>query len=175
MERCSYVNLNKVLELALTGGRCLTDWKQMAPYYGDLRHYRTFQELEDVFLKYLEEYMDLMVKVCEDVEKAHMELLPTPFLSAVINGCIEKGMDVTAGGACYNFSGIQMIQVANLADSLAALKKLVYDERRITAAELLEAFIQILRDGKPCVPFYYIKRLNMEMMWSGWTGWELNG
>ena len=132
-------NLNKVLELALTGGRCLLTGKQMAPYYGDLRHYRTFQELEDVFLKYLEEYIDLMVKVCEDVEKAHMELLPTPFLSAVINGCIEKGMDVTAGGACYNFSGIQMIQVANLADSLAALKKLVYDERRITAAELLEA------------------------------------
>ena len=83
--------------------------------------------------------MDCMIPACEAVEKAHIELLPTPFLSAVINDCIDKGLDVTAGGAHYNFSGIQMIQVANLADSMAALKKLVYDEKKISAGELLKA------------------------------------
>lgn len=89
--------------------------------------------------RYLDEYMERMVKACEVVEKAHMELLPSPFLSAVIDDCMEKGMDVTAGGARYNLSGIQMIQVANLADSLAALKKLVFDEKRIGREELLRA------------------------------------
>ena len=132
-------NLNKALELTLTGGKCLLTGDQMAPDYGDLTTYETFDELEAVLKRYLDEYMDRMVKACEEVEKAHMELLPSPFLSAVIDECMEKGMDVTAGGAHYNLSGIQMIQVANLADSLAALKKLVFDEKRIGREELLKA------------------------------------
>lgn len=73
------------------------------------------------------------------VEKAHQDCLPTAFLSCVIDDCIDNGLDVTRGGAKYNLSGIQMIQVANLADSLAALKKLVYDENRISKHELLSA------------------------------------
>ena len=68
-----------------------------------------------------------------------MDLLPTPFLSAVIDDCMEKGMDVTAGGAHYNLSGIQMIQVANLADSLAAIRQLVFEEKTVSPAELLQA------------------------------------
>jgi len=52
---------------------------------------------------------------------------------------MEKGVDVTAGGAKYNFSGIQMIQIANIADSLSALKKLVYDEKKIAPDDLLKA------------------------------------
>ncbi|WP_301075788.1 pyruvate formate lyase family protein, partial [Faecalibaculum rodentium] len=70
---------------------------------------------------------------------AHQDCLPTAFLSAVIDDCLDKGLDVTAGGAKYNLSGIQMIQVANLADSLAAIKELVYDEKRISREELKQA------------------------------------
>ncbi len=66
------------------------------------------------------------------VEKAHQDYLPTAFLSTVIDDCLEKGLDVTKGGAKYNLSGIQMIQVANLADSLAAIKELVYDDKMIS-------------------------------------------
>ena len=65
--------------------------------------------------------------------------MPTAFLSTVIDSCLEKGVDVTRGGAKYNLSGIQMIQIANLADSLAAIKVLVYDEKMITRHELLES------------------------------------
>ena len=68
-----------------------------------------------------------------------MDLLPTPFLSAVINDCMDKGMDVTRGGAHYNLSGIQMIQVANLADSLTAVKQLVFDEKKVSKERLLKA------------------------------------
>lgn len=132
-------NLNKVLELTLTGGKDLLTGEQIAEDYGKLPEYKTFEELENAFRKQIDDFIDKMIPACEAVEKAHMELLPTPFLSAVIRDCMEKGMDVTAGGAYYNFSGIQMIQVANLADSMAAIKKLVYEEKVIDAEELLVA------------------------------------
>ena len=132
-------NMNKVLELTLNGGRCLLTGKQLAPYYGDLSTYETFEDLEASFQHHLDDFMDRMMAACEVVERAHQELLPSPFLSSVIRDCMERGVDVTAGGAHYNFSGIQMIQVANLADSLEAVKKLVYDEKRISRRELLDA------------------------------------
>ena len=132
-------NFNKVLELTMTGGVDLLTGKQLGPDYGSLLTYRTFEELEDAFRRMVDYYMDKMVVACEQVEKAHIALLPTPFLSAVIDNCMERGMDVTAGGAHYNFSGIQMIQVANLADSMAALKTVLYDEKQVTPEEMLDA------------------------------------
>lgn len=132
-------NLNKVLELALNGGKCLLTGEQFAPDYGNLTTYESYSDLEDVFRRYIDEYMAKMVKACEQVEKAHIDLLPTPFLSAVVENCMERGTDVTAGGAKYNLSGIQMIQVANLADSLAAIKQLVYEEKIVGREELLDA------------------------------------
>jgi pyruvate-formate lyase len=61
------------------------------------------------------------------------------FLSSVIDDCLATGRDVTQGGAHYNFAGVQAIQAANVADSLAAIKALVYDEKKLTAQELLDA------------------------------------
>lgn len=132
-------NLNKALELTLTGGIDLLTGKQMGPDYGSLASYTTYEELEESFAKMINHFVERMIKACERVEQAHIELLPTPFLSAVIDDCMENGKDVTAGGAHYNLSGIQMIQVANLADSLAVLKQLVYEEKTVSAAELLDA------------------------------------
>lgn len=132
-------NMNKVLELTLNHGRCLLTGKQMGPDYGSLSTYTSFSDLESAFEKMMDYFIDKMIPCLEEVEKAHIDILPTAFLSSVIDDCMEKGMDVTRGGAHYNLSGIQMIQVANLADSLAALKKLVYDEKKIDAAGLEKA------------------------------------
>ena len=132
-------NLNKALELTLTGGVDLLTGEQMGPDFGRLEDFETYEDLEEAFRKMIDYYMDRMVKACADVEKAHIDLLPTPFLSAVIKDCMEKGLDVTAGGAHYNFSGIQMIQVANLSDSLAAIKKLVYEDHRVSRQEMMDA------------------------------------
>jgi formate C-acetyltransferase len=139
-------NLNKVLELTLTGGKDLLTGKQIAQNRGDLTTYKTFEELEQAFAAHLDHYIEKMILCCEEVEKAHIELLPTPFLSAVINDCMAKGLDVTRGGAQYNLSGIQMIQIANLSDSLAAVKALAFDEGRIGKAELLAALEENFRD-----------------------------
>lgn len=132
-------NLNKALEVTLTGGIDLLTGEQIAPDFGNLTTYETYEDLEAAFAKTIDHYMDEMLIACVEVEKGHIELLPSPFLSASISNCMENGIDVTAGGAKYNLSGIQMIQVANLADSMAVLKQLVFDEGRISKEEMLEA------------------------------------
>lgn len=132
-------NLNKVLELTLNNGSCLMTKDKLGPNYGNITTYETYEELENAFARSIDYFIEKMVLACEQVEKAHIDVLPSPFLSSVIDDCIEKGIDVTAGGAVYNLSGIQMIQIANLADSLAAIKLLVYEEKRISKKDLLKA------------------------------------
>ncbi|WP_294153307.1 formate C-acetyltransferase/glycerol dehydratase family glycyl radical enzyme [uncultured Selenomonas sp.] len=132
-------NLCKALELALNGGKDLITGEQVSPDFGNLAEYETFADVEQALAKEIDFFMERMIAACAEVERAHIELLPTPFLSSVIDGCMEKGVDVTAGGAEHNLSGIQMIQVANLADSLAALKALVYDEKIVPRGTFLDA------------------------------------
>ncbi len=132
-------NLVKALELALNDGVCLLTGKQMGARTGTLADHETYGDVEIAFEKQIDFFFGRMIACCETVEKAHAEILPSPFLTGVVNDCMEKGMDVTAGGAHYNLSGIQAIQCANIADSLAALKALVYDERIVDRGELLEA------------------------------------
>ena len=132
-------NLNKALELAMNHGKCLLTGEQIGPDFGGIEEFETFEELEEAFRKTIDHFIDEMMKAEVVVEKAHQDCLTTAFLSAVIDDCLDKGLDVTAGGAKYNLPGIQMIQVANLADSLAAIKELVYDEKRISREELKQA------------------------------------
>ena len=73
------------------------------------------------------------------VDIAHAELVPTPFLSSMITDCIKKGKDATQGGAVYNFNGPQGVGLANVSDSLAAVKKLVFEDKLIGLAELKRA------------------------------------
>lgn len=131
-------NLNKTLELTLNHGVCLLTGERMGPDLGGLDTYETYQELEEAYAKMIDYYIEEMMKAEVVVEKAHQTYLPSAFLSTVIDDCMVKGIDVVKGGAKYNFSGIQMIQVANLADSLAVLKSLVY-EQGVDRNEMLEA------------------------------------
>lgn len=132
-------NLNKALELTLNNGKCLLTNEQIGLDLGNLETYETFKDLENAFQRQIDHFIAEMMKAEVIVEKAHQDCLPTAFLSSVIDDCLDKGLDVTCGGAKYNLSGIQMIQVANLADSLAAIKSLVYDGKMISKHELLEA------------------------------------
>ena len=132
-------NLNKALELTLNNGKCLLTGEQLGLDLGNIKTYASYEELENAFRQQIDYFIDKMMDAEIVVEKAHQNCLPSAFLSTVIDDCLEKGLDVTKGGARYNLSGIQMIQVANLADSLAAIKKLVYDENRISKEELYDA------------------------------------
>ena len=132
-------NLNKALELTLNHGRCLITGEKLGLDLGGMDTYLTYEQLENAFAKQVDYFIEKMMKAEVVVEKAHQDCLPTAFLSSVIDDCLKKGLDVTRGGAKYNLSGIQMIQIANLADSLGAIKQLVYDEKMITRQELTAA------------------------------------
>ena len=132
-------NLVKALELTLTGGVDLLDGQDSGLNLGTLPDYKTYEDLEDAYRQQIDYFIDRMIPLCHIVDRIHGEIVPSPFLSSVIDNCIVKGIDVTDGGAYYNLSGIQAIQPANVADSLAALKTLVYDQKKVSAAELLEA------------------------------------
>ena len=132
-------NLNKALELTLNNGKCLLTGQKLGLDMGSLETYQTYEQLEKAFKIQIDYFIEMMMKAEEVVERVHQECLPTAFLSCVIDDCLEKGVDVTRGGAKYNLSGIQMIQIANLADSLAAIKKLVYEDHLLDSKELLTA------------------------------------
>jgi len=136
-------NLVKALELALNDGQCLLSGKQLGPRTGTLLDFRTYADVERALAAQIDFFFEKMIAACEKVEEVHQRLLPSALLSSVIEDCFEKGLDVTRGGAHYNLSGIQAIQPANVADSLAALKKLVFEDGTVARDRLLAA----LRDG----------------------------
>jgi formate C-acetyltransferase len=134
-------NIVKALELALNDGRCTLTGKQMGAHTGTLKDHVSFEDVERALEIQIDFFFDRMIRCCEIVEKAHAQLLPSPFLSSVIDDCMERGTDVTEGGAHYNLSGIQAIQPANIADCLAALKALVYDKKIVDRLTLYNALI----------------------------------
>ena len=142
-------NLVKALELSLNNGVCMVTGKQMGPQTGSLDDFTSFSQVEDSLKNQIDYFISKMMEACTVVEKFHQKHLPTPFLSAVIDNCILNGTDVTAGGAKYNLSGIQAIQGANLADSLAVLKKLVFEDGVVSRTEMLETLRNNFKDNEP--------------------------
>ena len=83
-------NMVKALELALNNGRCLLSGEQIGPETGYLTDFRTFEELEEAFREQLDHFIERMIETCIVVDRTHAKCLPTPFLSSVIDDCIER-------------------------------------------------------------------------------------
>jgi len=130
-------NMTRVLELTLFGGCDPLTGTQIGLQTPSLDQMRSFGELEAAYDQQLAYFVERMVQGCNMVDRIHAEVLPSPFLSLVIDDCIERGMDVTAGGAHYNFSGVQGVQVANVADSLAAVRQAIFEEKWLSGSEML--------------------------------------
>lgn len=99
----------------------------------------TYDELFETIKAKIAYYVELVAKGSDIVDLGHRQYAPTPFLSVLIQDCIEKGKDVTEGGARYNFSGVQGIGEANLSDSLYVIKKMVFENHEMSFSELVEA------------------------------------
>lgn len=151
-------NLIKVLELTLNDGKCMMTGRQTGLETGYLFDHDDFESLEEAFGTQVAFFTERMTKACEVVEECHQSHLPSPFLSSVVQNCLAVGLDVTAGGAKYNFSGIQAIQAANLADCLAVLKQLAYGSPDFDR----RAFLRVLQNnfvGEEELRQYCINRL----------------
>ena len=132
-------NLVRALEITLYGGVEPETGKQVGLPTGRLEELATFEDLEAAYARQIRHFISLMVKGVNVVDTLHSQVCQTPFLSTVVDDCLEVGRDVTAGGAHYNFSGVQGVQVGNLADSLAALKWMVYDRQEVRPEDLMAA------------------------------------
>ena len=104
-----------------------------------LREYDSFEDLMNALKTEISIAVSLAISSTNLIQKNVPNISPNPWISASVEGCIEKKMDVTEGGATYNYSTITATGVADTADSLAALKKLVYEEKRVARGDLLEA------------------------------------
>ena len=89
----------------------------------------------------------LMVNAINAIDTAHSERVPLPFLSCMVEDCVKEGKTVQEGGAHYNFTGPQGFGIANMADGLWAVKTLVFDEKKVTMAELKDALIHNYGQG----------------------------
>jgi formate C-acetyltransferase len=133
------INLALPLELALNDGRGRVFEEQCGPKTGDPREFESFDQLLDAFELQMKKVIEHAIKglnILGEVQKQHK---PTPFISAMIEECIERGLDVTQGGARYNFTGVQGVGIPSVGDALTAVKKLVFDEKKISIDGLLKA------------------------------------
>lgn len=135
----AYVNTPKMMEMVLNGGRSLNTGKQLGPDSGSLETYQSFDEVLASVDTQFEYWTDQMCSSLCIIDNIHREIKPLPYLSMFYADCVTSGKDVTEGGAKYNGTGPQASGMATCADSLASIKQLIFDEKRCTGAELLDA------------------------------------
>ncbi|EEV38631.2 PFL2/glycerol dehydratase family glycyl radical enzyme [Enterococcus casseliflavus EC20] len=135
----AYVNTPKMMEMVVNGGRSLNTGKQLGPDTGSLDTYQTFEDVLDSVDQQFEYWTDQMCSSLNVIDTIHRELKPLPYVSAFFEECLESGKDLTEGGAKYNGTGPQASGMATCADSLSTIKQLVFEEKRCTGTELLQA------------------------------------
>jgi formate C-acetyltransferase len=130
-------NLPVCLELALNRGRRFGCAKQVGAATQNPAHFTHIDQVVDAFTRQVNAVMKRMIQDLHVIELANRCFHPTPFSSMLVDGCLDSGRDLTAGGAIFNSSGVQGVGVADVADSLAALDTVVFQKKRIPMQELL--------------------------------------
>lgn len=133
----AFFNMCRPLELVFSNG--IDKGAQVGVRTGDVTKMATFDEFYDAYKKQMEYFISLLVNADNAIDVAHGERCPLPFLSCMVDDCMKAGKSVQEGGAVYNFTGPQGFGIANMADALFAVRKLVYEEKKFTMAELKEA------------------------------------
>jgi len=132
-----YFNIVKVLEITLHNGFDSRTQKQIGPRTGENDTFENYEAFFEAFKKQLAYFIDIKIKGNQIIEQLWARELPAVFLSIIIEDCIKKGKDYNAGGARYNSNYIQMVGMGSISDSLAAIKKYVFDEKSLTLNELV--------------------------------------
>ena len=133
----AFFNMCRPLELVFANG--MDQGEMVGIPTGDVTKMDTFEEFYDAYKKQMEYCISLLVNADNAIDVAHAKRCPLPFLSSMIDDCISRGKSVQEGGAVYNFTGPQGFGIANMADSLYAIRQLVYQEKKFTMEELKEA------------------------------------
>lgn len=141
------MNLAKCLELALNNGRDQITNQQIGPQTGE--EFGFYKELHAAYRKQAEHFIRLAIQQNLRAYALQAKDFPMPVLSTLTEGCLESGHDVMDGGATYNPAGVNLFGVANIANSLAAIKKLVFEENTISLKELRHAMTKNFEGQEP--------------------------
>ena len=134
-----YFNLPKILELTLNNGFDKKTQKQLGLPLGYVKDFADWEQFLTAFKQQIRHFADIKIKGSNVIEALYARYMPVPFLSVITGDCISNGRDYNAGGARYNTSYIQGVGIGTVADSLAAIKHHVFDEKNTSFAGLMAA------------------------------------
>ena len=133
----AFFNMCRPLELVFSNG--MDKGELIGIQTGDVTKMTTFEEFFDAYKKQMEYCISLMVNADNAIDVAHAERVPLPYESCMVDDCLSRGLSVQEGGAVYNFTGPQGFGIANMADSLYAIRKLVYEDKKVSMEEYKQA------------------------------------
>ena len=134
-----YFNVPKVLEITLYNGLDPRTGKKIGIETGDPASFETYDELFHAFRRQLRHFIDIKIRGNNVIERLYARHMPAPYLSLLVEDCIAKGRDYNAGGPRYNSTYIMSVAPGTATDCLAAIKYHVFDRRKLSMAEVLEA------------------------------------
>ncbi len=134
-----YFNIPKVLEITLNNGFDNYTNKQIGLKTGNPEDFTSYEELYDAFVKQMHYFLDIKISGNNIIEKIFAKYMPVPFLSVIMDDCIEKAKDYNCGGARYNTYYIQGVGIGTISDALSAIRYNVFDKKNFTMHELIDA------------------------------------
>ena len=134
----AFFNMCRVLELTFSNGRD-TDGTQVGIASGNIDTFKTFDDFFEAYKKQMKYCISLLVNADNAIDVAHAERCPLPYLASMVDDCIKRGKTPEQGGAIYNFTGPQGFGIANVADSMFAIRTLVFERQKYTLHEIKDA------------------------------------
>lgn len=133
----AFFNMCRPLEMVFSNG--YENGEKVGPQTGDIANMKTFEEFYDAYKTQMNYFIELLVNADNCIDLAHAQRCPLPFQSSMIDDCIGRGKALQEGGAIYNFTGPQGFGIANVSDSLWCIKKLVFEDKKLTLMEYKDA------------------------------------
>jgi formate C-acetyltransferase len=143
-----YCNWPKILEITLNNGIDPRTGKQIGIETGDPKGFRSYDELFTAYRKQLEYFVGIKIRGNNIIERLYADYMPVPFMSLLFDDCIARAKDYHDGGPRYNSTYIQGVGMGTITDSLSAIKHHVFEEKRYTMAEILEALKTDFQDNE---------------------------
>ena len=134
-----YFNLVKIFEITMHDGIDPLTGKKVGIRTGNMSKFNSFEQVINAFEKQVQYFVDIKIKGTNIIDRIWADNIPVPFLSLLIDDCIEKGKDYNNGGARYNTSYIQGVGLGSLTDILTSIRFNVFDENKINFGELVKA------------------------------------
>jgi len=144
-----YCNWPKIFELALNDGVDPATGKQLGPQTGDAAEFEEFEQIVQAYQTQLKHFIDIKIAGNNVIERLYANELPAPFMSVIMDDCIERGRDYHDGGARYNPTYIQGVGLGTLVDSLAAIRHEVFERQSISMSQLIDALKNDFAENEP--------------------------